>query len=94
MEDVSDSAKTVSNSVNNVVTAVKEINISLNEVSKNCEKSMQITKDAEVRAKDTNHIIETLNNTSKQISKIVNVINDIADQTNMLALNACFECRH
>lgn len=88
---VSNSAQEVSLSVNSVVTSVKEINISLNEVSKNCERSIIITSDAGMKAKDTNDIIGRLNESSKQIGKIVSVINDIADQTNMLALNAAIE---
>jgi methyl-accepting chemotaxis protein len=91
INNVSGSAKEVSASVNSVATAVKEINASLNEISKNCERSIHITTDADAKAKDTNEIIEKLNNLSMQIGKIVNVINDIADQTNMLALNAAIE---
>ncbi len=86
-----DSVKEVSGSVNSVATAVKEINLSLNEISKNCERSINITSDADFKAKDTNSIIERLNESSRQIGKIVEVINDIADQTNMLALNAAIE---
>ncbi|MFZ5985942.1 MAG: methyl-accepting chemotaxis protein, partial [Bacillota bacterium] len=91
IRNASESAKGVSLSVNNVATAVKEINISLNEISKNCERSIEITSDADEKAGDTNSMIEKLNNSSKQIGKIVSVINDIADQTNMLALNAAIE---
>ncbi|HYE82403.1 MAG TPA: methyl-accepting chemotaxis protein [Clostridia bacterium] len=89
--NVSAFARDVSGSVNSVVHAMKEINISLNEISQNCGRSKNITVDAETKAKDTNRIIETLNMSSKQIGKIVKVINDIADQTNMLALNAAIE---
>ena len=81
----------VSTSVNSVVLAMKEINISLNEISQSCLRSKDITADAEARAKDTNDIIEKLNTSSKQIGKVVRVINEIADQTNMLALNAAIE---
>jgi methyl-accepting chemotaxis protein len=89
--NVSNFTKDVSISVNSVVLAMKEINISLNEISQNCGRSKNITSDAEVKAKDTNRIIDTLNKSSKQIGKIVKVINEIADQTNMLALNAAIE---
>jgi methyl-accepting chemotaxis protein len=89
--NASDFARDVAASVNSVVMAMKEINVSLNEISQNCGRSKNITADAEIKAKDTNRIIETLNLSSKQIGKIVKVINDIADQTNMLALNAAIE---
>lgn len=89
--NVSNFTKDVSTSVNSVVLAMKEINISLNEISQNCGRSKNITSDAEVKAKDTNRIIDVLNTSSKQIGKIVKVINEIADQTNMLALNAAIE---
>ncbi|MCX7747651.1 MAG: methyl-accepting chemotaxis protein [Clostridia bacterium] len=88
---VASSAQDVSSSVNNVATSVKEMNQTLNEVSKNCERSIHITSDASEKASDTNQIIDKLNASSKQIGKIINVINDIADQTNMLALNAAIE---
>lgn len=84
-------AQDVSESVNSIVVAMKEINISLNEISKNCGRSKNITSDAKTKAEVTNDIIAKLNASSTQIGKIVNVINDIADQTNMLALNAAIE---
>lgn len=88
---VAGSAKEVSGSVAGVVTAVKEINLSLNEVEKNCQQSITVAKDAETRAQEATVIIHKLNSVSKQIGKVVNLINDIADQTNMLALNAAIE---
>jgi methyl-accepting chemotaxis protein len=42
-------------------------------------------------AKESSAIISALGNRSNQIGDIVNVIDDIADQTNLLALNAAIE---
>jgi methyl-accepting chemotaxis protein/NAD-dependent dihydropyrimidine dehydrogenase PreA subunit len=89
--NVSTFTQDVSSSVNSVVLAMKEINISLNEISQNCLRSKNITADAESKANDTSAIINQLNASSKQIGKIVRVIDEIADQTNMLALNAAIE---
>ncbi len=88
---VSDSTNDVSSKVDNIAIAVKEINISLNEINTNCERSIIITQDADEKARNTNLTIENLNSLAKQIGKIVDVINDIAEQTNMLALNAAIE---
>lgn len=91
ISNVSNFAQDVSLSVDGVAVVVNEINVSLNEVSKSCERSIYIAEDAEEKANNTNRIIEKLNILSRQVGKVVNVINDIADQTNILALNAAIE---
>ncbi|GBF32104.1 methyl-accepting chemotaxis protein [Desulfocucumis palustris] len=88
---ISISTTEMSDSVNSVATAVREINVSLNEVSRNCERSIMITDNAGVRAGETRTIIARLNDSSRQIGKIIGIINDIAEQTKMLALNAAIE---
>ena len=91
VEGVSSSFNDVTSSINSVATAIQQIDLSLHEVNKKCERSILITTDADLKAKDTNVIIEKLSVSSKQIGKVINVINDLADQTNMLALNAAIE---
>lgn len=63
--------------------AVKGGNI----VSKTIESMNGISR----TAKESSHIISTLGGRSREIGNIVNVIDDIADQTNLLALNAAIE---
>lgn len=91
IKTISRSAQGVNVSVNSVANAVKEINLSLNEVSRNCERSIEITDHAETMAGEARKMILRLNESSRQIGKIVEVINDIAEQTKMLALNAAIE---
>lgn len=88
---VAGSAGQVSVSMDHVAQAVRNIDRSLSEVSRNCERSIDITAEAELQSKDTTAIIQKLNTTSKHINKIVDIIRGIAEQTNMLALNATIE---
>jgi methyl-accepting chemotaxis protein len=87
----SGSVKQVSFVFNSVAQSVEEINKSITVVSEHSVDAMNKVADADDKANNTNEIIKRLEVASKQIGKIVNVINDIADQTNMLALNAAIE---
>ncbi len=69
--------------------------ISSSEIAKEGEKIV-IKSVSEVKAiastvSESAQIMKDLGTRSKQIGEIVNVINDIADQTNLLALNAAIE---
>jgi methyl-accepting chemotaxis protein len=87
----SDSAVDVSGSVHHVAGSVREIDRSLNGIAQNCGRSIEITAEAEASARSASSIIGVLSQSSREISKIVSVINDIAGQTSMLALNAAIE---
>ncbi|SFH69502.1 methyl-accepting chemotaxis protein [Tindallia magadiensis] len=91
MELVVEDTQEVNSLVADITTAIKEINLSLGEISENCEKSITISDEAEKEVEHTTEAIQKLNKSSAEINKIVEVINDIADQTNMLALNAAIE---
>jgi len=87
----SDSVKMVSDAFDNVAESVVDINKSILTVSEHSNEAKDKMSDAGIKAKNTNDIIRRLEAASKQIGKIISVINDIADQTNMLALNAAIE---
>jgi methyl-accepting chemotaxis protein len=53
--------------------------------------SVEEVKKIAVTVDETSAFVKTLGNRSSQIGEIVNVINEIADQTNLLALNAAIE---
>jgi methyl-accepting chemotaxis protein len=91
VNNISAAAEEMSTSVRTVATAIEEMSSSLNEVSKNCQKESQIAANANNQAKSTRDLMDRLGVSSKEIGKVIEVINDIADQTNLLALNATIE---
>jgi methyl-accepting chemotaxis protein len=91
VNNISVAAEEMSTGVKTVATAIEEMSSSLNEVAKNCQKESQIAAAANSRTKSTRDLMEHLGVSSKEIGKVIDVINDIADQTNLLALNATIE---
>ncbi|MFH1076327.1 MAG: methyl-accepting chemotaxis protein [Pseudomonadota bacterium] len=88
---IASTTEEMSTSMNEVSASIEEMSASLNEVAKNTAQSKNISDKANTQARSAKDIITTLAENSKNIGKIVKVINAIADQTNMLALNATIE---
>lgn len=94
INSISSATEEMSVSVNSVAAAIKEMNTSLSEVAKNCQKELQIAKDANTHAKNSIDVMYKLSETARNIGNITNVINEIAEQTRLLALNATIEAAH
>lgn len=91
VNNISAAAEKMSGSVSSVATAIEEMSVSLNEVAKSCQQESQVTATANSKTKSTRDIVDRLGASSKEIGKVIGVINDIADKTNLLALNATIE---
>jgi methyl-accepting chemotaxis protein len=91
ISSISSAAEEMSSSADSVTTAIEEMSASLNEVSRNCQKELEIVVEATTHARSSKLVMDKLGAATKSIGKVVDLINDIADQTNLLALNATIE---
>ena len=85
------SAGEISQSASTVAAAVEEMSSSIQEVSRNCAQESEIARKADTQARQTRALMMKLEESARQIGKIVELINQIAEQTNLLALNATIE---
>jgi methyl-accepting chemotaxis protein len=88
---VASASEEASASVQSVATATEELATSVSEIGRQIESSTQIARDAVRQAEQTDQRIHTLSQAATKIGDVVNLITTIAEQTNLLALNATIE---
>ena len=88
---VASSSDQASSSVQTVAAGAEQLSASAAEISSQLSRATKITRDAVAKANDTNQVVGSLTESARKISEVVNLINDIAEQTNLLALNATIE---
>ncbi|MEO5341567.1 MAG: bacteriohemerythrin [Magnetococcus sp. MYC-9] len=89
--DVNKSLTRVSQSVTTVSDAVVEMRGALDTVRDQCQEADKVSAQAVDHAKDTVSVMQELAKSAREISKVLEMIAGIANQTNMLALNASIE---
>ena len=80
-----------STSVQTVAASAEELSSSISEISRQVNESTRITGDAVREVKSTDQTVVSLSDAASQIGGVVKLIQDIAEQTNLLALNATIE---
>ncbi|MBK5911168.1 hypothetical protein CCR85_06640 [Rhodothalassium salexigens] len=74
-----------------VASAAEELSASVREVTSQTNQSSTAAKDAVARSDKAGEDVRRLAENANRIGEVVNLINDIAEQTNLLALNATIE---
>ena len=88
---MSASAAQITQSTTTVAAAMEEMSSSIQEVARNCAQESEIARKADTQARETRVLMGKLDDSARQIGKVVELINRIAEQTNLLALNATIE---
>ncbi len=74
-----------------VASATEELTMSIREISGQMNQSVAMIQEAVTAGGDTRTTIDTLNERVGRIGLVADMINDIANKTNLLALNATIE---
>ncbi len=88
---VASASEEASANVQTVAAATEELSASIAEISRQIGESNSIAQRAVQDADAANHDVQGLSQAARTIGDVVSLISDIAEQTNLLALNATIE---
>jgi len=89
--DISQASSDASSNVETVAAASGELAHSVQEISSQVNRATTMAETADVATHESSKKIADLANSSETIGQVVGLISDIAEQTNLLALNATIE---
>jgi len=91
MANINDAAKESEDNLNGVSAATQQMTTTISEISQNTARAQQISGQAVQAASGVHETVSTLGKSAQEIHQVIDVINDIAEQTKLLALNATIE---
>ncbi|TFV64055.1 UNVERIFIED_ORG: methyl-accepting chemotaxis protein [Bacillus sp. AZ43] len=90
-DEVVASAGAVASSVDTVATGSSQMESAIREISQNASEASRVASQAVDVAENTTRTVGKLGDSSQEIATVIKLINGIAEQTNLLALNATIE---
>ncbi|MBO3743867.1 methyl-accepting chemotaxis protein [Actinoplanes flavus] len=90
-QEVTRAAAQVSSNVDVVAAGSTELGAAIREIAQNASEAAAVASEAVSVAQSTNETVGKLGASSAEVGNVVKLINAIAEQTNLLALNATIE---
>ena len=92
MSGISDNVTTISKDLETVISKnASELSVSLQDINERTRRAQKISVQANEGAEANQKAMTELSDVTQQIGQILQLVNNIASQTNMLALNATIE---
>jgi methyl-accepting chemotaxis protein len=88
---VARTADEVSENIGAVAAGGEQMGASINEISRNANEAARVATGAVQAVESTTRTMSKLNDSSREIGDVIRLITSIAEQTNLLALNATIE---
>ncbi len=91
MKDVSSASEQATANINHVATSAEQMSATVSEIARNSESARSITEKAVKSVERASTKVAVLGEAARQVTQVVEVINEISEQTKLLALNATIE---
>ncbi len=91
MKDVSSASEHATANMNHVASSTEQMSATVSEIAQNSENARSITEKAVRSVEQASTKVAVLGEAARQVTQVVEVINDISEQTKLLALNATIE---
>ncbi len=89
--NLSEATESISQSTTQIAAAIEEMSTTIREVSRNCASESRLASEAHSHTQKARNKISELDESAREIGKVLDLISTIAEQTNLLALNATIE---
>ncbi len=91
MKDVSSASEQATANINHVASSAEQMSATVSEIAHNSENARTITEKAVKSVEHASAKVAVLGEAARQVTQVVEVINEISEQTKLLALNATIE---
>jgi methyl-accepting chemotaxis protein len=91
VQDAARASSSARSHVEAVTSAAEQLSASIEEINKRVSSTTSVVSEAAETTQATNHKVATLSSAAQEIGEVVQLISTIAEQTNLLALNATIE---